>query len=74
MHEAVKEGYGGGGGLRRGRGMDFGGSLGFAERGVEFWSRIGSVQAPGCWRFWARGPGYPYDILELGSCPSWQGG
>jgi hypothetical protein len=21
----------------------------------------------GCWRFWARGPGYPYDILELGS-------
>jgi hypothetical protein len=19
------------------------------------------------WRFWARGPGYPYDILELGS-------
>jgi hypothetical protein len=27
-----------------------------------------------CWRFWARGPGYPYDILELGSCPSWQGG
>jgi hypothetical protein len=39
MHEAVKEGYGGGGGLRRryhltgdfGRGI-FGGSLGFAER------------------------------------------
>jgi hypothetical protein len=27
-----------------------------------------------CWRFWAWGPGYPYDILELGSCPSWQGG
>jgi hypothetical protein len=27
-----------------------------------------------CWRFWARGPGYPYDILELGSYPSWQGG
>jgi hypothetical protein len=24
--------------------------------------------------FWARGPGYPYGILELGSCPSWQGG
>jgi hypothetical protein len=39
----------------------------FAERGVEFWTRIGSVQAPVCWRFWARGPGYPYDILELGS-------
>jgi hypothetical protein len=46
------------------------------ERGeFEFDSRIGSVQgAPVCWRFWARGPGYPYDILELGSCPSWQGG
>jgi hypothetical protein len=47
---------------------DFGGgSQGFAERGVEFWSQIGSVQAPVCWRFWARGPRYPYDILELGS-------
>jgi hypothetical protein len=21
----------------------------------------------GCWGFWAWGPGYPYDILELGS-------
>jgi hypothetical protein len=41
----------------------------------EFCSREGLVQgAPVCWRFWARGPGYPYDILELGSCPSWQGG
>jgi hypothetical protein len=45
-----------------------------AERGVEFGSWTGSVQALVCWRFWARGPGYPYDILELGSCPSWQGG
>jgi hypothetical protein len=45
----------------------WGGSRGFAERGVEFWSWIGSVQAPVCWRFWARGLGYPYDILELGS-------
>jgi hypothetical protein len=45
-----------------------------AGRGVEFGSWIGSVQAPVCWRFWAWGPGYPYDILELGSCPSWQGG
>jgi hypothetical protein len=44
------------------------------QRGVEFWSQEGSVQAPVCWRFWAWGPGYPYDILELGSCPSWQGG
>jgi hypothetical protein len=36
---------------------------------------IGLVQgAPVCWGFWARGPGYPYGILELGSCPSWQGG
>jgi hypothetical protein len=35
----------------------------------------GLVQgAPVCWGFWARGPGYPYGILELGSCPSWQGG
>jgi hypothetical protein len=75
----VKEGYGGGGGLRRGLsfyGIFFlgGGSLGFAERRVEFWSWRISTGAPVCWRFWARGPGYPYDILELGSCPSWQGG
>jgi hypothetical protein len=35
----------------------------------------GSVQgAPVCWRFWAQGLGYPYGILELGSCPSWQDG
>jgi hypothetical protein len=41
----------------------------------EFCSQEGLVQgAPVCWRFWARGPGYPYGILELGSCPSWQGG
>jgi hypothetical protein len=41
----------------------------------EFCSREGLVQgASVCWRFWARGPGYPYGILELGSCPSWQGG
>jgi hypothetical protein len=50
------------------------GSLGFAQE-FEFCSREGLVQgAPVCWRFWARGPGYPYGILELGSCPSWQGG
>jgi hypothetical protein len=48
-------------------GIDFWGSLGLAGRRVEFCSQEGSVQAPGCWRFWARGPGYPYDILELGS-------
>jgi hypothetical protein len=55
-------------------GLILGGSLGLAGRRVEFCSQEGSVQAPVCWRFWARGPGYPYDILELGSCPSWQGG
>jgi len=43
--------------------------------GVEFCSREGLVQgALVCWRFWAWGPGYPYGILELGSCPSFQGG
>ena len=55
-------------------GLFYGALLDLHRGGVEFWSRIGSVQAPVCWRFWARGPGYPYDILELGSCPSWQGG
>jgi hypothetical protein len=53
----------------------FQGSLGFAGSEFEFCSREGSVRgAPVCWGFWARGPGYPYGILELGSCPSWQGG
>jgi hypothetical protein len=37
------------------------------QREVEFWGGIVSVRHRGCWRFWARGPGYPYDILELGS-------
>jgi hypothetical protein len=37
------------------------------QREVKFWSGIVSVRHRGCWRFWARGPGYPYDILELGS-------
>jgi hypothetical protein len=76
----VKEGYEGGG-LRKEGGILFffgEGSLGFEfEFGgeFEFCSREGSVQgAPVCWGFWARGPGYPYGILELGSCPSWQGG
>jgi hypothetical protein len=75
---AVKEGYEG----RRftKEGLSFygefflEGSLGFAGE-FEFCSREGLVQgAPVCWGFWARGPGYPYGILELGSCPSWQGG
>jgi hypothetical protein len=54
----------------------FGGVLLDLHRGeFEFCSREGLVQgAPVCWGFWARGPGYPYGILELGSCPSWQGG
>ena len=66
-----------GGGLRR---QDYHstGVLGGFSRiciGVEFRSREGLVQgALVCWRFWARGPGYPYGILKLGSCPSWQGG
>jgi len=46
--------------------IDFG-SFGFAKREVEFWSGIVSVRHWGCWRFWAWGPGYLYDILELGS-------
>jgi hypothetical protein len=47
-------------------GIDFEGSW-ILQRGVEFWSGIVSVRHWGCWRFWAWGPGYPYDILELGS-------
>ena len=44
-------------------------------RGVWVDSQEGLVHgAPVCWGFWAWGPGYPYDILELGSCPRWQGG
>jgi hypothetical protein len=51
----------------------WGGFSWIAQRRVEFCSRReGLVQgAPVCWGFWARGPGYPYGILELGSCPSW---
>ena len=55
-------------GLFDGRGLlILGGSLGLAGRRVEFCSQEGSVQAPVCRRFWAWGPGYPYDILKLGS-------
>ena len=73
---AVKEEYGGEGGLRgdhsTGDGELFYVALLDLQRGgVEFESQTGSVQASVCWRFWARGPGYPYDILELGSFPSW---
>jgi hypothetical protein len=46
----------------------FEGSLGFSGSEFEFCSRGGSLRgAPVCWGFWARGPGYPYGILELGS-------
>jgi hypothetical protein len=49
----------------------FQGSLGFAGSEFEFYSQEGSLRgAPVCWGFWAWGPGYPYGILELGSCPS----
>jgi hypothetical protein len=40
---------------------------GFAERSGVLGVGIVSVRHWGCWRFWARGPGYPYDIPELGS-------
>jgi hypothetical protein len=44
-------------------------------REFNFCSREGLVLgAPVCSGFWAWGPGYPYGILELGICPSWQGG
>ena len=43
------------------------GALGFAERSGVLGVGIVSFKHRGCWRFWAWGPGYPYDILELGS-------
>jgi len=35
--------------------------------GVWFWGFLVNQKqgAPVCWGFWARGRGYPYDILEL---------
>jgi len=42
-------------------------ALGFCRGEWSFGVRIVSIRHWGCWRFWARGPGYPYDILELGS-------
>jgi len=67
----VKEEYGGEGGLRGDHSMGDGGlilrALGFCREEWSFGVRIVSVRHRGCWRFWARGPGYPYDILELGS-------
>ena len=54
--------------------IDFGGLSWICRE--ELSSRVGRVStwALVCWSFWAWGLGYPYDILELGSCPSWQGG
>ena len=53
-----------GGGLRR---RDYHSTGNF--EGGELSSGVGrfSTGAPVCWGFWARGPGYPYGILELGS-------
>jgi hypothetical protein len=72
MHEAVKEGYGGEEGYEGEDHFfsmgDFWGARLDLQRGE--WSLgVGrfSTGALVCWRFWARGPGYPYDILELGS-------
>ena len=76
--KSVKEEYGGEGGLQEvillGDGGLNGRALGFYREEWSFGVSIVSVSHQGCWRFWARGPGYPYDILELGSFPSWQGG
>jgi hypothetical protein len=87
--ESVKEGYDGR--SLTGRGSSFfwgGGSILegggyflwgiFCEEFGDFGGLVNQKQgAPVCWGFWARGPGYPYGILELGSgqaAPSWQGG
>ena len=37
------------------------------QREVKFSGGIVSDRHRGCWRFSTWGPGYPYDILELGS-------
>jgi hypothetical protein len=40
--------------------MDSGGrTVRFAGSSRVLAVAFGSVEAPGCWRFWARGPGYP---------------
>jgi hypothetical protein len=69
--KAVKEGYGGRrftkeGGSFYGEFNFLEGSLGFAQSEESLSSVVGLDQyrgAPVCWRFWAWGPGYPYDIL-----------
>jgi hypothetical protein len=75
MHEAVKEGYGGGGGLRRD--YHFYGIIIFLEVSLGLQrGELNSVVGLDQYRhrfvggFGHGGLGYPYDILELGSCPS----
>ena len=67
----MKEGYGGEGGLQEIHstgdwGLIFGGSW-ICREAWSFGVGLYQYRHRGCWRFWARGPGYPYDILELGS-------
>ena len=79
MHEAVKGGYGGRGGLRRDYHStgDFGGKHFFLEVSLGLQrGELNSVVGLDQYRhrfvggFGHGGLGYPYDILELGSCPS----
>jgi hypothetical protein len=77
LGRGVNEGEVGEGGIWRGRRFTGGHStgdgglilraLGFCREVWSFGVGIVSVRHRGCWRFWARGPRYPYDILELGS-------
>jgi hypothetical protein len=48
-------------------GIDFGGGSWICREEWSFGVGLYQYRHRGCWRFWARGPGYPYDILELGS-------
>ena len=47
-------------------GIDFGGSW-ICREEWSFGVGLYQYRHRGCRRFWAWGPGYPYDILELGS-------
>jgi hypothetical protein len=42
-----------------GRRMDSGWTVRFGGSSRVLAVAFGSVEAPGCWRLWARGPGYP---------------
>ena len=55
------------GGHSRGDGGLIWRDLGYCRGEWSFGVRIVSVRHRGYWRFWAWGPGYPYDILKLGS-------